>query len=629
MPKSAPELKQPQAGTKVVTGCSLGISFPVRVKVFKVNGTLIEQRDVIPNGDSSIVVGFTKNLLAGQIVQAYFLKDGVEGVPSGPVAVRIADPPKVADASSTPASTGQWPASSSDAAAVKPGKCDDGSTESSLGLPSIQGAKSNSTELNGDTILKAGKLSVCVNGAIKSIADSSTPTAFNQSLEFASGVYKIKLAEALKTNQAVLVVVESGDGKQRLTKIATVSAGRPATMAAKIRGDLVPGQTSVLVNATPTVANSGYQTRLYPCMDGSPAGVRVGANVQPYAVTDDTGQAAITFEQPLFSGEAVRFCQKIVDTSDTAASPVEGGKSNVVFVTDPLDLGRSRYYFTSGVVLSNNHGFQIPSAGTTAGLFLGLNGDRSWAHLDDEGFRRWNVNTYIDARLTSVATQQAATVAGSNQNTTIQNFTESQKAASFQGGIYVPIVVGEGWRVGRNNYSLFFAPLTKLGFTTLTDEQTLVSAQSSAATVTTLPVTNRFFKSYSFGTRLGIFQHFPSRGAAPQIVSYIDISVGRFGDFEAFRDLTLEPGNKRPALGVDEFRRFRPWRYSLEGLLKVPHSPFVVGFNANIGTGATPPAADEFDQSIPRPYTQPRDDLRFLFGAQFDFSKFLKAIPQL
>ena len=90
---------------------------------------------------------------------------------------------------------------------------------------------------------------------------------------------------------------------------------------------------------------------------------------------------------------------------------------------------------------------------------------------------------------------------------------------------------------------------------------------------------------------MGVFQHSRSASEAPELVSYVDITRGRFGDFE------------------------RPWRYSLEGVFKVPHSPLVLGFNANIGTGGN------------AGFVQPRDDLRFLIGAQFDFAKFLKALP--
>jgi hypothetical protein len=225
--------------------------------------------------------------------------------------------------------------------------------------------------------------------------------------------------------------------------------------------------------------------------------------------------------------------------------------------------------------------------------------------LNADGYRRWNVNTFLDTQLTSVATQQASTA-------TLQSFNQSQKAASFQIGTYVPWIMGSPWARGSNRYSLFIAPMGKAGLVTLTDEQ------SASATV---PVTDRFFKAYSYGARLGVFQHYHSSGAAPSIVSYVDITTGRFGDFEAFRELT-----PATAGAPGEIQRVRPWRYSFEGLLKLPSSPFVVGFSANIGTGAWPAFKDA--QGIFHPYTQPRDDLRFLLGAQFDFSKLLKALPQ-
>ena len=109
-------------------------------------------------------------------------------------------------------------------------------------------------------------------------------------------------------------------------------------------------------------------------------------------------------------------------------------------------------------------------------------------------------------------------------------------------------------------------------------------------------------------------------------MSYVDITAGKFGNFEAFRDLTVETTGSPSSSGIDQFLRIRPWRYSFEGLLKIPHSPFFVGFNANVGRGARPPANVG---GVLHPYTQPRDDLRFLFGAQFDFTKLLKTIPAL
>jgi hypothetical protein len=383
----------------------------------------------------------------------------------------------------------------------------------------------------------------------------------------------------------------------------------------QIVGHLAPGAANVYVVATPTPANSGYEVRIYGCGEGVPAGVRDSSGFRSYAVTDATGLAAITFEQPLSDSQSVKLCQKIVSVSDPSVPAVEAPGAQATTVANPLDLGRVHYYFTSGVVLSNDQGFQLAPSGTQASLFLGLNADRTWLPLDDNGFRRVNFNTYLDARLTSVPAQSATA-----SSTALGSFIESRKAASFQAGVYLPLIAGQPWSSGRGIYSLFVAPLAKASLTTLAG-----NTGTSSGAYETLPVTGRFFSSYAYGTRLGVYQHFHSRSAAPELVSYLDFAVGRFGDFESFRDLTLEQNPNAGGSGPHEFLRYRPWRYSLEGLFKVPNSPIVVGFNANMGSRW--PAAK--DLAGTRPFNAAPDDLRFLIGAQFDFSKFLKALPGL
>jgi hypothetical protein len=442
-------------------------------------------------------------------------------------------------------------------------------------------------------------------------ADSSIVAGFSSSLEagqIVQAYFLVGQAEVMAS--APLVVANAAARASSRTQAARAL---PQPTPVRIRGELVPGMTNVYAEATPTPANSGYEVRLYACPEGVPAGIRDSTGFKPYAVTDATGQAAITFEQPLAAGQVVSLCQKIADTSDPSAPAVEAQGSGAIALTNPLDLGRVRYYFTSGIVLSNDQQFQLGSSGTQAGLYLGLSADRAWLPLDSKGFRRLNVNSYLDVRLTSVATQQAAAAS------ILQSFTQSQKAAMFETGVYVPVVVGEPWSNGTNRYSVFAAPLAKAGFVTLTDDP--AGASSSNA----IPVTGRFYNSYSYGARFGVFRHFASESAAPQLVSYVDFAAGRFGDFEAFRDLTLEANPNPPATQPHDFLLVRPWRYSFEGVFKVPHSPFILGFSANIGTGAWPAARDALGT---HPFTQPRDDLRFLFGAQFDFSQFLRAIPQ-
>lgn len=256
-------------------------------------------------------------------------------------------------------------------------------------------------------------------------------------------------------------------------------------------------------------------------------------------------------------------------------------------VADPLDLGRVRYYFTTGLVMASRADFSQTS------LFLGLNVDRAWLVTNRRGWRHVGFNTYFDSRLTSMATP--------GPENALTSFIRSSKAANLQGGIYVPLMTSE-WRQGDEWYSLFVAPLATAGV-----------AMSEGAS----------FTSQAYGARLGVFRNY-KRGdrfdpdAGPQLVSYVDLAAGKFGNFEAFRQIT-------PQL-PDGLYRVRPWRYSAEGVLKIPHSIFIAGFSANIGRGAR--RADVLN-GIALPFTSPRDDLRFLFGARFDFARFLEAIPKL
>ncbi len=424
------------------------------------------------------------------------------------------------------------------------------------------------------------------------VTGSNVVAGFQSRLRAGQVVQAYFLRGALEIMPSAPLVV--ANAVERVPARASVpSAAGPAqnAIAVRIRGELLPGATNVYIDATPTIPNSGFETRIYSCPDGVPAGIRDSSGFRPYAITDATGQASITFEQPLAAGQVVSLCQSLVDISDPATPSIQAPGSGPMAIANPLDLGRVRYYFTAGAILSNDQGFQLNPPGAQAALFLDLNSDRAWLPLDSNGFRRANVNTYVDIALTSVPLQQVQT------SSTLESFIQSQKAATFQGGAYFPLIAGEPWSTGGSRYSMFVAPIAKTSFTTLASDATAATA-----------VTDRFFKSYSFGARLGIFHHSRSTAAAPELVSYVDIARGRFGDFEAFRGSPVGP---HPGLLLE-----RPWRYSVEGLFKVPHSPFVMGFNANVGTGGK--AA----------FTEPRDDLRFLFGAQFDFSRLLKALPQ-
>jgi len=420
-------------------------------------------------------------------------------------------------------------------------------------------------------------------------------------------------------------------------------AAIPSARPIEIRDAVSPGQSQIFGNATPTLASSGNETRIIPKVNGVPVSVKDSQGaIKSYVVTDDKGAFTLNLATPLASEDVLTTEEKVIHTADESTVPLPAAVNTTAGrqVVDSLDLGRVRYYFTSGVVLSNSQQFAFQPSSTQAGLFLGLDVDRAWIVAHGKGRGRIGLNTYFDARLTSVATQQESDVSsrttGSGSTTTTTNgldaFVKSNKAAALNVGTYIPITTND-WHRGDKWYSFFLAPIAKAGFTTLTDQDvaaaTVATITSSGTTSTTAAsATQRFFTSYSFGARLGVVRNYRTcnpycrfdSSSAPDLISFVDITTGKFGNFEAVREFD-------PASATHSLIRVRPWRYSFEGLLKIPHSVFIVGFNANIGQGARSP--DKNDKGILQPFGLVRDDLRFLFGARFDFSRLLRAIPSL
>lgn len=380
---------------------------------------------------------------------------------------------------------------------------------------------------------------------------------------------------------------------------------------AEIQGALAPGQTQVLIS----LPSGATADQLFVRVNNGPAGLKdsTGSNVA-FIVPDLTKlQAMITLAVPLAPQDLVTICLFKTGTLQSCSPEVT--------VVDPLDLGRIRYYFTAGVVLSNNQGFQVPSGGTQAGLFLGMDVDRSWLAVQPRGARRIGLNTYFDARLTSVATEGVSSATGTTTNSDV--FLQSKKAAVLQSGIYLPVMLNE-FQPAQTPMAFYIAPIGKVGFSTLTDD-TATTASTAGTQNSVVAGTGRFFTFYSMGTRLGVTKVHKNRhgdwdpNISPESIGYFDVTYGRFGNFEAFRDLQPQLGG----VANTQFQTERPWRFSFEGIVKIP-PVFVIGFSANVGRGA-PPAAMVKGTSYP--FTPPHDDLRFLFGAQFDFRQILKKLP--
>ncbi|MCC6369359.1 MAG: hypothetical protein IT165_38030 [Bryobacterales bacterium] len=304
------------------------------------------------------------------------------------------------------------------------------------------------------------------------------------------------------------------------------------------------------------------------------------------ASKDSSGMLTVTFDRRLAAGDELRFKAVTeqgagIDVAPIVAAPVA------------FDWGRVRAYFSMGVVLSQNDGARAGNDNyfSRQDLFVGFNIDKNWRNGS-----KVRVNTFLDTRLAAVPTSEKQ---GSGD--TVTQFFTSRKAAIMQVGAYVPFTAAR-WRWPKDQPNvLFLAPLAKFG---------VVTPSSGTGNF------GRFYTLQEYGLRSGHFREFEKRdpcsdsrkldpNTAPELISYLDAVVGRFGNFRSF--------------GAEQVPQFlRLWRASFEGVLKIPATPLVVGFNANVKLQRSKPG-----------YMDPPDDLRFFFGTRFDVGKVLNRVLNL
>lgn len=305
---------------------------------------------------------------------------------------------------------------------------------------------------------------------------------------------------------------------------------------------------------------------------------------------DTSGKLTVAFDRRLAAGDEIRFKAKTDKGASVEIPPI-------IVAPAVFDWGRIRAYFAIGVELSQNDGNRDSNDNyfSRQDLFVSFNLDKSW--VND---RRFRVNTFFDTRLAAVPTSDTA---GAAEKPDLNKFLSSRKAAVMQVGVYTPITVARWhWPKGQRNI-LFLAPLAKLG---------VVTPSSGDGN------SNRFFTLAGYGLRSGHFREFETldpcsatrkydSSTAPELISYLDIVAGRFGNFNSF---PIQPA--QPDAGL---KQLRLWRASFEGVLKVPATPLVVGFNANVKL-----------QRSKSGYVDPPDDLRFFFGTRFDLGKVLNKV---
>jgi hypothetical protein len=329
--------------------------------------------------------------------------------------------------------------------------------------------------------------------------------------------------------------------------------------------------------------------------------------------------------------------------SSNASNPANVTPQTTQGVVDFI-TGHARSFFTFGVVLS-----QQGNNFSQASPFLDFQLDKTWWTFigkqngtdPDDRLSRFRLNTFFDTRLTAVGSSEigstttpssgtAAVAAPTVTPATYDSFITTRKAGSLQVGVYAPYEL-----TPDRQYSIYIAPIFKAGFVTPTDTSSQTTTTDTGTAVTTGIVTPRkFFTNTSFGMRLGETQHVvytntcianSRRGnpiaadangvncidttLAPSNLSYLDVTVGRYGNFEAFNQLT---SNGVPT----SLLRERPYRLNLEGALQIPNLPLVLGVSANVGGPG----------HIRAGYIPPQDDLRFFLGFKFDAQRIVTAL---
>lgn len=303
------------------------------------------------------------------------------------------------------------------------------------------------------------------------------------------------------------------------------------------------------------------------------------AKITKAGVDLKTGVFHVELKEPVATDQVICLWPiKADNTLDAPGSPVLVAARTYEESDSPH--GRIRYYLSAGVSLSQeNQQFSKQN------LVLGFNLDKNWWRHNWMRGGGIVVNSYFDAQLTSIpvaASCQSVTTTSTGsassascpQGTSndLQTFMTSRKAAVVQGGLYLPMYANAWkWWYGGNQNEIFIAPIIKGGYQTLTDGTQSISSPTPGVTTTTATLQNQnLFPFYAYGIRLGHFTDYSSWNIAPELNSYLDLTIGRWNNFVQCQGGTC---------GVNTKQFFQPTTLDFEGHLKVPKTPFELGFS--------------------------------------------------
>lgn len=308
----------------------------------------------------------------------------------------------------------------------------------------------------------------------------------------------------------------------------------------------------------------------------------------------DDGSFTVTLNTPLVAGQHVTVCARGADGKDTAA-----GCHDPLAVETADDWGRVRAYFAGGMVFSKQR-----ADFSQQDMAMSFTLDKTWAMKapsDEFKFGPQAFNSFFDTRLTSVpvgtgtTTMTSGTSGGTSGGTqTVDEFINSQKALIVQAGFYVPLFSSDWtWVHDSQRNAVFLAPVFKTGVITAGGSNSSTTTPSGSAggtttVATTTTSTSGVYKFIAFGFGVGHETLTASTNSAPTIMSYLHTTFGKWENF---------PGSE--------------WRIGIEGRLKIPTTPFQIGFDANV------------------PFRTGDADLRFTLGARMDIGSLLAKLKLL
>ena len=380
--------------------------------------------------------------------------------------------------------------------------------------------------------------------------------------------------------------------------------------------------------------------------------------------TDTTGNFSLTLATPLVEGQRFHLIQILPAHTVTLGQDDLTYTTAILTVPGALDWGRVHVDFAAGLLISNDAGNS--ATGSTnqgnfsqAHQFYALSVEKAWglpgcylripphrAAGPDAAFVRAKCydpdtnlltparrldhlkpgfSTYFQTRLTAIP---VSTLASNNSNTPTTNVLTVPQTARVEVGAYLPYFIGR-WEYAHKPNALFFAPLGKVGFDTLTAPSTITTI-ASGSNITQTQTLERAYNYWGYGARIGHMELTRSTSRAPETFSYLDITIGPYSSLQSYVCDATNKGSNRdsgtspagcstyslPAGQVFFDSRKRLYRLDIEGLLKIPATPLYVGLNANIGQKTV--GAALLDQAFTAP-----DDIRFFFGTKFDIATLL------